>query len=356
MFRINRWLRIGRHGTFALLGILLIVGHVAAQSACPAMVDEALKGLDTACAGLQRNQACYGSVSLEATPHAGADHFAFQKVGDIVNVTDIDTLKLQPMDEATKTWGVVMMALQADIPDSLPGQNVTFILFGDVEIQNTSTGNQAPMQAFTLKTGVSDANCEEAPESGVMIQTPTGVESVNFNVNGVNMEVGSTVMLQAEPEGDMTIATMEGAAVMQMEGSDSYAVVCGTEMSIPMDANMRPRGVPRMPIALRTSRMGNGLAARILPRPLKTIEAITKVKMRLLEARLKAGLPPCGVGDLPKCTHALRERGKRVWANTQAYDMTPDPVSTEESQGTDSSVPASTGIPDLIITPTPSSP
>jgi len=335
MFRVNRWLRLGRQGMFALLGVLLVVGHVAAQSTCPTMVDEALKGLDTACAGLSRNQACYGNVSLEATPRTGVNNFSFHKIGDIVDVTDIDTLKLEPMDEAANTWGVVMMALQADIPDSLPGQNVTFVLFGNVEIQNTSTGDQTPMQAFTLKTGVSDAGCEEAPESGVMIQTPTGVQSVSFNVNGVDMEVGSTIMLQAQPEKDLIVSTMEGAAVMQMPDGTAYPVICGTEFSIPMDAKMQPRGIPLMPIALRTSRIGNSqLVTQMLPRPLKTIETISSAKMILLEARLKAGLPACGVGELPDCVHALRDHGTRIWANIDAFATPlPLPLSTEDGSG-----------------------
>jgi hypothetical protein len=320
MFLIHRWLRKGRYTTFTLLALFLIVGHVAAQATCSSLVDAALDSLDTQCAGLERNQACYGNVSLEATPQDDVSGFTFDKVGDIVDVTEIQSLKLEPMDEATGMWGVVMMQLQADIPDSLPGQNVTFILFGNVEIENASTEDQAPMQAFTLKTGVSDAGCEEAPESGVMIQTPEGVESVSFNVNGVDMEIGSTVMLQAEPEGDMTVATMEGAAVMEMEGQ-SYAVICGTELSIPMDAAMKPRGAPPMPIALRTSRMGDQMAFRALPQPLEKIEVITDAKMRLLEARLESGLAPCGVGDLPACVHALAPDDLRVWASEGSFGI-----------------------------------
>jgi hypothetical protein len=320
MSPIYHGLRQARHAAFTLIALLIIVGHVAAQTACPTLVEEALDSLDAHCAGLERNQACYGNVSLEATPQASAANFTFEQVGDIVDVTDIQSLKLQPMDEASGTWGVVMMQLQADIPDSLPGQNVTFILFGNVEIENVSSDDQAPMQAFTLQTGVSDAGCEEAPESGVMIQTPEGVESVSFNVNGVDMEIGSTVMLQAEPEGDMTVATMEGAAVMEMEGQ-AYAVICGTELTIPMDAEMRPRGAPPMPTALRASRMGVQMAFRALPRPLETIEVITDAKMRILEARLKLGLAPCGVGDLPACEHALAPDGLRVWAGEASFGV-----------------------------------
>lgn len=318
MFFISRWCSLHRQGLLAVVAVLLIVGRVAAQTACPTVVEDALDALDQYCGTLERNQACYGNVSLEATPQANAKDFNFEKVGDIVDVTDIESLKLQPMDESTNTWGVVMMKLQADIPDTLPGQNVTFILFGDVEIDNASTDDQTPMQAFTLQTGVGDAGCDEAPESGVMIQTPDGVESVTFNVNGVDMEIGSTVMLQAEPEGDLTVATMEGAAVMQMDGQ-SYAVICGTEMSIPLDADLRPSGAPPMPVAIKAARMGQMMPSRAFPRPINAVEPISDAKMTLMQERLNQGLPPCGVGSLPACEHALRPMGTRSWADGEAF-------------------------------------
>lgn len=243
MFPAKRWHR----PVWVILGVLLFTSQAIAQAACPSLVTEALDALDDLCSGLTRNQACYGNVRLEATAQSGVEQFRFEQVGDIEEVNEINTLTLSPMDEAAGTWGVVMMQLQADIPDTLPGQNVTFLMFGDVEITNNAVAGQSPMQAFTLKTGVGDSLCQEAPESGVLIQTPEGVESVNFNVNGVNMEVGSTVMLQAVPGDALTVSTVEGAAVMAMEGQ-SFPVICGTEFRIPLGEDLLPNGLPEMPI------------------------------------------------------------------------------------------------------------
>ena len=74
-----------------------------------------------------------------------------------------------------------------------------FLMFGDVEIDNAvSDGSDfTPMQAFYFRSGVGDAGCAEAPESGMLIQTPEGVEEVFLNVNGANMLLGSTAFLQA---------------------------------------------------------------------------------------------------------------------------------------------------------------
>src|SRR5690349_1441791 len=118
------------------LVILLCVGVILADDACPTIVETALDAVDELCQDAGRNQACYGNVSLTAEPQPGVSNFTFERDGDIVDVADISTLKLEPMDAEAGVWGLVLMQLQADIPDSLPGQNVTFLLFGDVELEN----------------------------------------------------------------------------------------------------------------------------------------------------------------------------------------------------------------------------
>src|SRR5690606_38511018 len=88
------------------------------------------------CAATDRNQACYGYVQLQDTPRDGVEEFTFEQTGDLVNVADVETLRLSSLDEDSNTWGIALMKLQANLPASLPGQNVTFVLFGNVEIQN----------------------------------------------------------------------------------------------------------------------------------------------------------------------------------------------------------------------------
>ena len=39
-------------------------------------------------------------------------------------------------------WGVSLMQLQANLPDTLPGQNVTVLLFGDVTLQPALASNE----------------------------------------------------------------------------------------------------------------------------------------------------------------------------------------------------------------------
>jgi hypothetical protein len=308
--------KLGHRGLI-LFGILLVSLHAVAQNTCSTLVDQAITSTAEQCVGMGRNQVCYGNVNVNLIPQPDAPTFTFEQVGDTADVTYMRSLKLAPLNEAQGIWGIAMMQLQADIPDTTPGQNVTFILFGDVEIGNTPSNDRADMQAFYLRTGVGDAACVEAPARGVLIQTPEGVESVHFNVNGMDVEIGSTVMLQAAPAQQFTIQTLEGAAVVTIAGR-AFPVIAGTTMSIPIDAQMNPRGLPNLPVPLSETDL-QALPVTLLPRPIPPITSLTDESTAELQSRLQAGLDPCGVAQLPSCEHALRPHADRIWAMQSDY-------------------------------------
>jgi hypothetical protein len=68
---------------------------------------------------------------------------------------------LQPL--SGDIWGVALMRLQANIPETLPGQNVTFLLFGDVEIRNAVETNVEPITVNVTSTG--DINVRSGPST-----------------------------------------------------------------------------------------------------------------------------------------------------------------------------------------------
>src|SRR5690606_12835103 len=62
----------------------------------------------------------------------------------------------------------------------------------ELEVIEPEAGTQTdlaygPMQVFYLQTGVQDAPCGEAPNSGLMIQTPEGVAEVTLLMNEVDI-------------------------------------------------------------------------------------------------------------------------------------------------------------------------
>lgn len=115
--------------------VMMIVSTTTAQeSTCPAVIEEATSRISELCNATGRNQACYGNLQVIAEPQADVTDFVFESAGDIVDVIDIASLKVSAFDPTNESWGVSIMKLQANLPDTVPGQNAIVLLFGDSEI------------------------------------------------------------------------------------------------------------------------------------------------------------------------------------------------------------------------------
>ncbi|MBZ0288133.1 MAG: SH3 domain-containing protein, partial [Anaerolineae bacterium] len=125
--------------------MIVFVSAVAQQDECPALVEQALTNLGQNCDALDRNSACYGYNKLSATFNEEQPDDYFSKVSDRTSLNVLDTLSTTPLDAAAGTWGVAVMKVQANVPNSLPGQAVTFVLLGDTQIRN----DVSPADAFT---------------------------------------------------------------------------------------------------------------------------------------------------------------------------------------------------------------
>ncbi|MBZ0288784.1 MAG: hypothetical protein K8I30_14295 [Anaerolineae bacterium] len=286
-----------------------------AQTDCPAIVQTALDAAEVLCQNTGRNQACYGNIDITAQPQTDVPNFRFQVVGDTVNVSDLQSLKLSPMNEQTGAWGVALLRLQANLPDTLPGQNVTFLLFGDVEISSAvdpSDTAQKPMQAFRLKTGVSDATCEEAPESGLLVQTPEGADEIAFNVNGVDVSMGSTVLFQADPDEGMSVSTLEGAAFVAAEDG-AQPIVPGSWVRIAINRELQASAGPELPESYeRRARLLQNLPIRLLQRRIQIAPPLTPEQLQAVRDRIQAGELPCGEEPFPSCDKFARFLRPRI--------------------------------------------
>ncbi len=324
-----RYIILFLSGLLLVLAIAPLVASSTQQEVCEHVVQTALEEANEVCTGTERNQACYGHVNLEAQPQSRFEPFKFDEAGDIVDVTQLKTLRLSPMNVATGSWGVAMMSLQANLSAEMPSQNVTLVLFGDVEVDNaiaaptemditvaspgnanvrrepsdngfvlgtlapkqivTATGrntdsswlyidypgldghgwintqlidasdeidnlnvinpelmNYGPMQAFYVRTGDNSSTCEEAPNDGLLIQTPEGAGEVRLWINEVKIRLGSTVYIQAPPSGSMSITTLEGAAHVEAFGVEQTAIA-GTTVTVELDSDSKAVAPPSEP-------------------------------------------------------------------------------------------------------------
>jgi hypothetical protein len=230
---------------------------------CESIVANSMQNLETVCDEVGRNEVCYGNRRIDVTLHEG-ESSSFTQPGDRIPIESIELLSLSPMNEANGEWGFALMEVQADLPDTLPGQNVSFLLFGGTEI--SPNGEVDGLQAFYIRTGIGQLSaCNALPEDGVIIQSPEGDVRVSFSINGVRFELGSTAYLTASDE--MKIRLLEGEAVVQAAG-ESQTIAAGQQSTVPLDESGEAEGAPSAPVAYDAASVSN-LPLQNLPRPIE---------------------------------------------------------------------------------------
>jgi uncharacterized protein YraI len=100
-----------------------------------------------------------------------------------------------------------------------------------------------PMQAFYFESNRDDAPCEEAPNSGLIIQTPEGEASVSVWIDEVIVELNATAFVQAQRDGNFTINVLDGAARVTANGETQIAVA-GQAIDVELNEDLSPQGAP----------------------------------------------------------------------------------------------------------------
>jgi hypothetical protein len=177
---------------FTLFALIIFATQptVAQTEDCPAFVQEALSRLDNTCQGLGRNSICYGNTLVSVTFNHEMDAEVFDSPSDQAELKDVQLVETAPLDEARQQWGLALMNVQANVPGTLPGQGVVFILMGDAQLRNEVDPALLPdaSKAVSILTTVG-ANIRSAP-------------SARANVLG---SVGANTTLQADlrsPDGE----------------------------------------------------------------------------------------------------------------------------------------------------------
>lgn len=320
-------MRVGKRSLLITFFVLLLsTGLILAQSEqCSDIVERAFSAVDRSCQGTSRNEVCYGNIALEAIPQAQVRDFNFSHTGDIESVSRIQSLQLHGMDEARGEWGLALMRLQATLPDSLPGQNATLILFGDVGIERRVNIETNPMQAFFLETGLGHPRCSEVPQHGLIVQTPHGASEVKINVNGLDVVMGSTVLFQAHAGQDMQITTIEGSAVVEMDGQQ-FPVLAGTRIRIPLDENLNAIGTPSLPESYAFEDVAV-MPTSLLERQIEIAPPMPSSVLSQTTDLLLNGLAPCGIDGLAACDTMLPVLARLMdVADLALWDVVYDPI------------------------------
>jgi LysM repeat protein len=134
---------------------------VAQVQQCTPLVTAALQSVQEACADTGRNQACYGNDLLQAQFQPGFSAVPFSEPGETVNVAGLRTLQSSSANPTDDIWGVALMRLQANLPDTLPGQTVTMIVLGGTQVENAIAAN--PNETVIEFTAQNDSVLRASP-------------------------------------------------------------------------------------------------------------------------------------------------------------------------------------------------
>lgn len=188
---------------WVLVGLSMMLSLTTAQTsdpACPALVEVALTQVGNNCADLGRNSACYGFNRLSASFNQAVDADFFEQPSDRGDLAVFRSIQTAPLDLVAQQWGIAVMNVQANVPDTLPGQAVTFLLLGDSEIENAVVTNPNTVEAVT-----------------VILQTPAALRSsAQFNSSIIGKVAAGTVV-------DADAISEDGASIrLNLEGTAGW--------------------------------------------------------------------------------------------------------------------------------------
>ncbi len=253
-----------RLSLFVAMIVVLVMAIPAPQSSraqvgYEQLVRRALSELDTNCANLAANSACYGFAEVSATFSELTPGAALDEPGDRALLTGLLSLRTSPINLNTGTWGVAVMNVQANVPAGLTGESAVFLLLGDVEVTNAVSpeGALVPLTVVPV-TLTSVTNVLRTPGAGgqVLGSLPAGtvLQADGISPDGVWLRVmferqaawvpRASVNSDA-PVGGLPVITRDSLTPMQ---AFTFRTGGGTPPSlvVPPDVLVvqSPRGVP----------------------------------------------------------------------------------------------------------------
>ncbi len=165
------------------------------DAACPAIVEDALASIADNCEGLGRNSACYGYTSVSAAFAEEVSADVFVQPADRVELAQLLSIQTAPLDVSLNQWGIAVMNVQANLPSTIPGQGVVFMLLGDTTVSSAVPADEAFIAAEPIPVAINTrANIRTGPGAG-------------FNVLAV-VEQGTMVEADAVTEFGLWVRVM----------------------------------------------------------------------------------------------------------------------------------------------------
>jgi hypothetical protein len=209
--------------------MLISIKLLAQGNACEEILLPTLEQVSDICQSIERNEICYGNNEVQASFN-GDSAIAFANPADRAPVPMLNSLHTSAYDSTTGRFGVAVMKVQtSNIPNTIPGQVLTFLLMGEVGIENAVLPEEAfvpvePIEVFTLTA----ANIRYEPNSSsgvawsVAANTSLAVDARNeagdwLRVVGTAQTawVSTTVLVQNEAMSSLPVYSRSSRTAMQ---------------------------------------------------------------------------------------------------------------------------------------------
>jgi len=152
-------------------------GSAETSDVCPDFINQVIESLEQNCSTVGRNSACYGNTLVNATFSQEVAQDYFSQPADQAELITLQSISTSQIDLAQDVWGVALMSMQANLPGSLPGQSVNFLLFGDATVVNAVPPEEAvlPVEPLAVVTGAEVAvHTLPLPNANIVRSVPAG--------------------------------------------------------------------------------------------------------------------------------------------------------------------------------------
>jgi hypothetical protein len=188
----------------------------AHDQTCQALIQQAIQASGSSCQQMGSNKVCYGNNILKANLSPSTSE-RFTQRGDVIDIGVLLGLSASPLELDKDQWGVAVFKVLANLPDSLPGETVTLLVFGNTQLDNSS----GSLEAFHFTSEFGQIICNKVNLDGIMITMSKG-QGVHFMVNGTELTLTGDASLKAAKNGTMQVSLYSGAGEVVSQGQEQY--------------------------------------------------------------------------------------------------------------------------------------
>lgn len=237
-----------------------------------------LQKMQHMCAATGLNQVCVVSGQVDVQAAAGVQ--VASQPGTVTDLSGVQRLNLASTGTDPQQWAIAWLRLRAD--SGTPDQALNVLAFGNVQISDITLfdGQAAVTDTLTLP-GLHFASSPVAGvtgegSSGLLVINPTAEDLLSLRLNGAEITLGSTALMQAQPGQQMTVTMATGTSLTQ-SGSGGSSAIQNQQVSVPLNQSGQAAGAPNPPKTIDplkyvffdafkpkpTQELGNSVLARL---------------------------------------------------------------------------------------------